>query len=553
MTDSPRIRSFELVTTAVASLAIAVGATWPLVTGLTTRSPEGSEDSLFKAWEIGWLGHALISHPLAVFQSNNHYPLRDSLAFNDASVGYSPFAVLGSGVHATQLKYNLLLIFAIALALYGAFLLARELGASPVAALAAGVAFAFAPWRAAHMSHLHVLSSGGIPLALFLLARGYRRSSLRLVAAGWIVAAWQLSLGFTLGLPFAYLLGTLGTVAVAAWLWRGRPRIDARLLYATAFGAVLFSAVGLTQAQPYRTVAGDYPQARRSVFEVASLSPVPLSVVAAPRQSLLWGRPTEKVRASLRSPGEQSLFPGLTIAVLASLGIAASSFAPRIRGGLAAAVVLCALFSFGLHPSLGRAGSFLPYRLLHDFAPGWGGIRTPGRITTLTTLGLGMLAAAGTDALMRRTGRRRPGLGLRSSVGLLAAAAIFLEGLPAVDYPAAAQPPAGQTHLPGPQVHLPFSVNGSTYLYWSTDGFPALVNGVASFTIPSVTTLERELKGFPNIRTVASLRALGVRTVVFHPDLARGTPWQATTDRPVAGLGLTRTVRPGVVVYGIQP
>ena len=54
--------------------------------------------------------------------------------------------------------------------------------------------------------HLHVISSGGIPLALFLLLRGYRRGSRGLVLAGWLVSAWQISLGFTLGLQFAYLL-----------------------------------------------------------------------------------------------------------------------------------------------------------------------------------------------------------------------------------------------------------------------------------------------------------------------------------------------------------
>ena len=76
--------------------------------------------------------------------------------------------------------------------------------------------------------HLHVISSGGIPLALFLLLRGYRRRSRGLVLAGWLVSAWQISLGFTLGLQYAYLLAVLALVALAYW-WRGRlrPSLDA--------------------------------------------------------------------------------------------------------------------------------------------------------------------------------------------------------------------------------------------------------------------------------------------------------------------------------------
>src|ERR671926_412695 len=75
----------------------------------------------------------------------------------------------------------------VALAFFGAYLLARELGASRGGGFVAGAAFAYAPWRLEQDGHLHVLSSGGIPLALFLLVRGYRRGSAGMVVAGWAV------------------------------------------------------------------------------------------------------------------------------------------------------------------------------------------------------------------------------------------------------------------------------------------------------------------------------------------------------------------------------
>src|SRR5205814_2476208 len=58
---------------------------------------------------------------------------------------------------------------------------------------------------------------GGIALALFLLLRGYRRSSRVTVLGGWLVSAWQVSLGFTLGLQYCYLLAVIGLVAVVWW------------------------------------------------------------------------------------------------------------------------------------------------------------------------------------------------------------------------------------------------------------------------------------------------------------------------------------------------
>jgi hypothetical protein len=128
------------------------------------------------------------------------WPLPDSPAFSDALVGYAPAGLVGHGVHAAIARYDLLFLFAYALCFAGAYLLARKLSANKAGAVVAGAAFAYAPWRLEQEGHLHIISSGAIPLALFLLLRGYRRSSARTILAGWVVATWQFSLGFSLGL-----------------------------------------------------------------------------------------------------------------------------------------------------------------------------------------------------------------------------------------------------------------------------------------------------------------------------------------------------------------
>src|SRR5262249_52795919 len=158
------------------------------------------------------------------WQSNIFWPLHDSFAFTDPTVGYAPAGALASGPYDALLVYNLLVLFAAAFAFVGAYLLARELGTGRLGGLCAGAACAYAPWRLGHEGHLNILSSGGIPFALFLLVRGYRRRSTRTVAAGWIVAAWQTTLGWTLGLMFTYLLGALAAIA-AVLIWRRRQEI----------------------------------------------------------------------------------------------------------------------------------------------------------------------------------------------------------------------------------------------------------------------------------------------------------------------------------------
>src|SRR3954468_3309789 len=221
----------EVLFAAPTAVGLALIMHWPLPLHIGRDVPRDLGDPLPQAWQVAWDGHALAHQPLDFFQANVFWPLKNSLAFSDALVGYAPFGLIGSGPHAAIVRYDLLFLFAYALAFFGAYLLARELGAGRAGGFVAGAAFAYAPWRLEQDGHLHVLSSGGIPLALALLVRGYRRSSGRTVLAGWLVAAWQLSLGFSLGLQLAYLLFVL---AVGALLLGFRP--SRRMLVATVAG-----------------------------------------------------------------------------------------------------------------------------------------------------------------------------------------------------------------------------------------------------------------------------------------------------------------------------
>ena len=123
------------------------------------------------------MGHAMLHDPLHIFDSNAFYPHPLSLAFSDSLLGYGPAAFFGSGTVAALVRYNLLFLFAWSLCFVGGYLLARELGLGRIGGAAAGAAFAYAPYRVTEAGHLHVISSGGIALGLFLLLRGYRRSS----------------------------------------------------------------------------------------------------------------------------------------------------------------------------------------------------------------------------------------------------------------------------------------------------------------------------------------------------------------------------------------
>src|SRR4051812_22019161 len=359
---------------------------WPLPLHIGRDVARDLGDPLPQAWQVAWDGHALLHQPLDFFQANVFWPLKNSLAFSDALIGYAPAGVIGSGPHAAVVRYDLLFLLAYALAAFGAYLLARELGAGRIGSAVAGAAFAYAPWRLEQDGHLHVLSSGGIPLALFLLVRGYRRSRGRLVLAGWLVAAWQLSLGFSLGLQFAYLLFFLAVGALLLGFRPSRP-----MLVVTAAGGAAFVLVAVLLSRPYLAVGDDHPESKRTAERVAAASGWPRMYLAPPGANTVWSGATAGQRRHLTSVPEQTLFPGLLIVVLAVLCLCVGVYSRRLRWGLAAGVLLCAWLALGFHD-----GSFpWPYELFYQHLPGWESSRTPGRLNTLTSLGLALLAGGG--------------------------------------------------------------------------------------------------------------------------------------------------------------
>jgi hypothetical protein len=105
-----------------------------------------------------------------------------------------------------------------------------------------------------------------------------------------------------------------------------------------------------------------------------------------------------------------------------------------------------------------------------------------------------------------------------------------------------------------PQLHLPAqrATDNRRYLLWSTDGFPAIVNGRSSLNPAFTRRLIERVKPFPDGRTVAFLSRLGVNSVILHVNRVNGTPWEGAADRPVAGLGVTRRDLGDLVVYEIR-
>jgi hypothetical protein len=595
----------------LSGILLAILTSWPLVLHMPSRIAPDLGDPVRTAWEIAWVGHAMLHNPLHLFNSNAFYPHPLSLAFSDSLLGYGPAAFFGSGTVAALVRYNLLFLFAWSLCFVGAYLLSRELGLGRLGAAAAGVAFAYAPYRVTEAGHLHVISSGGLPLAMFLLLRGYRRSSRKLVLFGWLVSAWQVSLGFTLGLQYCYLLLVLALLVLFSW-WRGRldpgegwrggegptparparvrsargadgaatgrpepsagptpstrgPLIPQRLLIVTVIGVAILGVVAIYQANPYLQVANDYPTAKRTLKEVENYSSGPAALLSASSENRVWSGATSGMRAKVHSKNEDVFFPGgliLVLALIGLLGVGGSVYTRKLRLGLL--LVTCSVLAMGM----GLTGAGYPYRLLYDYAPGWDGVRVPGRIFTLGTLFYALLAGAGAQALVRLIGpwgKRHSISALPALLGVVLVIGILGEGAGHLGHPVVPQPAKAEVGLPGPLLDLP--TDGAAdriWQYFSTDGFYKIPIGNSTFDIPGVDDLRGGMSGFPDKASIEKLRFYGIKTVVLHLTmpvlpgihgyaLAEPPNTAAAAAKPVAGLGVTRRQVGSLVIYEIGP
>jgi hypothetical protein len=84
------------------------------------------------------------------------------------------------------------------------------------------------------------------------------------------------------------------------------------------------------------------------------------------------------------------------------------------------ALIVSVVLSFGpVILSRGRTVAFGPYAWLHEYVPGFNGLRVPARFGMVAFLFLALLAGAGAAALLRRAGRYRVALAAALSTAVM--------------------------------------------------------------------------------------------------------------------------------------
>lgn len=300
---------------------LAIVVTWPLAVRLADGVPHDLADPLLNTWLLWWNAHAV---PFSAGWWNGPFfhPIPGVLSFSENLVGLTPLTTPLQWLGARPLQaYNVAFILSFALSAFSMHLLGRALGLRSGLCLVAGLAYGFAPYRAAHLAHLQILSAYFIPL-VFLATHRFAESGRR----GWLVlfaVSWILQ-----GLTNGYYL-VFASVLLGLWLvWFGpsvrRRRVAEVLLAWAAAGACL--APVLLQYSQWHARYG----LRRRIEEIESLSADVLGLFGPAPALAHWpGAPS-------LAP-ESWLFPGLTLpAILAGFLLVWSRRKPAGEGRTAA-------------------------------------------------------------------------------------------------------------------------------------------------------------------------------------------------------------------------
>ena len=457
-------------------------------------------DALLLVWATSHVSRQLFADPLHLFDAGIFFPARDTLAYGDHMIGQ---ALAGLPVWLATgnplLEYNLLSLASFALGGAAAFCYAREAVGGTAAGVAAGIVFAFTPFRFHSPLWLQVLFTPFMPLALFF----WRRFLERLRWRDWAlwVACWVAHslMGMYLALYFAITMGVLALLS----LLLSPARRTIRLWAGTLLGPLAAAALVAPTLWPY--------------LQLRQLQGHLRQVGLDTQLSFFLPGPGTLTGSLLGLEGPAQFGPGLVVVVLAAVGILVGWRHAAAEGGMRR--FLWQAHGAGLALTLLIVST--PIRLQLAL-PGFDMTRNSNRAFFVSLLFLALFAAEAVGWAVRRARSRGRRMLLGSVLVLLVLAdtgapprerkrlPLGDEILPA--YRWLRSLPAGEVVYDG--VNGPEQI--ALAMYHSIFHQKRLPIGYSGFTSPGGAYVTQRLHRFPDPAALRLLARLGIRHVLWH-------------------------------------
>lgn len=501
---------------------------WPLPIQLSTITLD-TGDALHEAWIIAWLQRNLTTPGADLFAAPSNYPYTQAIAINPPLytsallglplfwLGWSPLAI-----------YNALVLLSFVFACWSMALLGQQLTRSSIAGVIAGITYAFASVRMAHLVHLNLLNGFWTVLLLAALLRLWQQPPLprwqraTLIAGAGCCAAAQVLADVYNGMfmLLALLLFALYQLIVRRWGLALRSTLALSLSAACAVLLVLPVLVPTLQAWQSLEVARSFADHDRYGARLENY--------LVPHQPSLLGYDLSRHHHASPSSGgaEHTLWPGLVLLTLAAVGLLSARRDEHRDQGYFVVLALATFFlSLGPTIRIGEDNAGLtapPYQWLYEHVPLFSALRVPSRWALLGNLALAALAAYGCAALLRLVHRRTVfAPALAAAIVLLSIADVWgppLRGTTALVGEPLPQVYAALADLPpGALLEWPLENADETlkhrYQYYTLFHPQPIVNSASSIVPERYNRLHEFLRSFPSAASTTLLRDLGVRYV----------------------------------------
>ena len=528
-------RRLVLVSALYAALTFVMA--YPFSASPATLVLADAPDTHLYIWTLAWDVYAFLHQPVLIFDANIYHPYPNTLAYSENLIGSALFAapiiwLTGDLV----LAMNLVALLTCVLCGTGAYFLARRWQLSPLAAFICGIVFAFAPPRFFRMGQLHMTAVQWIPFTLAFLHSYLERPSTQ-------AGGRRRDLLFALGCFSLQVLSSghgaafLAVAIVVLFAWRlacGQPLAWRQWLRDCGAAGAYLIAPSIWILLPYRAAQIDAGLRRGYI---ADGMPAVNDFLASPARSHIYLHEW-LLGKTVNEHANAFLFPGILVVVLAA--VAVLSWRPRREPPRASATVFFLLLAI-VSTLMFVTWPVDLWRHVY-WLPGFNFIRVPSRFILLVMLCLGMLAAVAFDRHTHRLSAR----------GRLAAAVVvsslllaeysshpfvgvpFVMDVPAIDrWLDTQQKPfvVAEMPVPSPGNIGALERSQTRAMLHATAHWQKTVHGYSGIRRPLHDQMYLELTEFPDGRSIAVLRDVGVTFVVVHSDYYQADRWQRIEPR----------------------
>jgi hypothetical protein len=499
---TPRGGWRELAAVAIVSALLAVALTYPLAFRLGRVGRIDNADGQLSIWNVSWVARTIVVDPAHVFDANIFYPHRGTLAYSESNLGAG---ILASPVYwATRNPYaahNFVVLLAFVLSAIGTYYLVRYLTGDRRGAAVSAVCFACCPFVFAHLPHIQLQLTAGLPFTMLAFHRlADRPSTARGAALGGVMAAQALCCGYY-GVYAVLIVGVAVFVAAAMRsLWTVRAYWIAIAIAAGV--ALLIVTPAFLPYLALRRGTGFH----RELDDARSFAATLSAYLASSSYAHVW------MLRFLPQWGDV-LFPGF---LATGFGLAGIWLARRLRRG-ETVILYAGLTIVACWASFGPAAGL--YTVLYKALPFFGWLRAPVRFGLLVDFGLSVLAGAAVAVILDR--RRHATL----AGAALVAVAVAELAVPLRWPKASPVEPVYQvlaTLPPAPVIEMPFYYpevglfQHAQYMLKSTAHWMPMVNGYSDYIPEDFLATVNTLAPFPSRDAFKILEPNRVRYAVFH-------------------------------------